>query len=160
MPNPIRKQAYKLELPKKWRIHNVFRVLLLEKNIKKRRQEFSVSEFELGNDKEYEVEAIWDNAVYANKADGHLSELYYLVVWKGYLEEKSIWKPVLPVMYLWKLLSKFYYENPDKLTATSPPINITLPMAKPIILIAKRKQRWLIERAKKCAKWAKKKNLS
>ena len=28
--HPVRKQAYKLELPKKWRIHDVFYMLLLE----------------------------------------------------------------------------------------------------------------------------------
>ena len=37
-------------------------------------------EFEPGNnDKEYMVEAIQDNAVYAKEADGYLSRLYYLV---------------------------------------------------------------------------------
>ena len=41
--------------------------------------EFSVSEFAPGNDKEYELEAIRDSAVYAKKADGHLPGLYYLV---------------------------------------------------------------------------------
>ena len=37
-------------------------------------------EFELGDDKEYEVEAIGDSAIYAKEADGHLPGLYYLVV--------------------------------------------------------------------------------
>ena len=41
--------------------------------------EFSVPEFELGNDKKYKVEAIRDSAVYAKKADGDLPGLYYLV---------------------------------------------------------------------------------
>ena len=49
-----------------------------------------VPEFELGNDKKYKVEAIQDSAVYAKEADGHLPGLYYLVTWKGYLEEKNI----------------------------------------------------------------------
>ena len=36
--HPVRKQAYKLKLLKKWRIHAVFHVLLLEQNtIKKGR---------------------------------------------------------------------------------------------------------------------------
>ena len=37
-------------------------------------------EFELGNNKEYEVEIIRDNTVYAKEVDGYLPELYYLVV--------------------------------------------------------------------------------
>ena len=36
--HPVGKQAYKLELPKKWRIHDVFYVLLLEQNITKKEQ--------------------------------------------------------------------------------------------------------------------------
>ena len=33
---PVGKQAYKLKLPKKWRIHNVFHVSLLEQDITKK----------------------------------------------------------------------------------------------------------------------------
>ena len=58
---PVRKQAYKLEPPAKWRIYNVFHVLLLEQDItmKGRMNKFvEVPEFEPDNDKEYEVEAI------------------------------------------------------------------------------------------------------
>ncbi len=44
-----------------------------------------------GNSKEYKVEAICDNAVYAKESDSghHLPGLYYLVLWKGYPEEKN-----------------------------------------------------------------------
>ena len=34
--HPVGKQAYKFELPKKWRIHNVFHVFLLEQNTTKK----------------------------------------------------------------------------------------------------------------------------
>ena len=36
-------------------------------------------EFDTGNNKEYEVEAIIDSAVYAKEAERHLPGLYYLV---------------------------------------------------------------------------------
>ena len=40
---------------------------------------FAVLEFNEGNIKEYKVEVIRDNIVYAKEADGHLPGLYYLV---------------------------------------------------------------------------------
>ena len=59
-----------------------------------------VSEFELGNDKEYEVEAIRNNTVYAKETDGYLLELYYLVIGKGYPKEGNTWEPSSAVMHL------------------------------------------------------------
>ena len=89
-------------------------------------------EFEAGsNNKEYEVESISDIAVYARESEvGHLPGLYYLVSWKSYLKDKSTWEPALAVQHLWKLVNTFYKHHPDKPTATSPPINLALPMAK------------------------------
>ena len=104
---PVGKQAYKLELPKKWRIHDVFHVSLLEQDTTRKGREFSVLEFEPGDNKEYEVEAIQDNTVYAKKVDGHLPGLYYLVAWKGYSEEKSTWEPSSVVMHLQTMVSTF-----------------------------------------------------
>ena len=77
----VGKQAYKLELPKKWRIHNVFHVSLLEQNKTRKERVKKVPKLDAGdNNKEYEVETIWDNAVYAIKLEsGHLPRLYYLV---------------------------------------------------------------------------------
>ena len=47
-------------------------------------------DFEAGDDKEYEVEGIRDNAMYAMESEvGHLPGLYYLVNWKGYLDKES-----------------------------------------------------------------------
>lgn len=43
-------------------------------------------EFEVGNDKKYEVETIRDSTVYSKEVDGYLLELYYLVIWKDYLK--------------------------------------------------------------------------
>ena len=76
----VGKQAYKLELSRNWRIHDVFYLSLLEQDTTRKWQEFSVQEFEPGDDnKEYEVEAIQDSAVYAKETDGYLPGLYYLV---------------------------------------------------------------------------------
>ena len=57
---------------------------LLDQYTIKKGQEFSVPEFELGDNKEYKIKAIKDSAVYTQKADGHLPGLYNLVAWKRY----------------------------------------------------------------------------
>ena len=42
------------------------------------------------NSGEYELEAIWNSAVYARESElGHLPGLYYLVSWKRYPEEEN-----------------------------------------------------------------------
>ena len=45
--------------------------------------------FEAGDNKEYEVEKIWDSTIYAKESTGQLPGLYYLVSWKSYLEEEN-----------------------------------------------------------------------
>ena len=93
----VGKQAYKLELPKRWRIHNILHVSLLEQDtIRKELVDKKVREleFESGNSKEYKVEAIQDSAVYARELKSHLPKLYYLVAWKGYPEKENTWEPV------------------------------------------------------------------
>ena len=80
MLHPIGKQVYKLELFKKWKIHNVVYLSLLEYNImKKGRVSDMQLKFEAGNDKEYKVVGIWDSTIYARKLAGQLPRLYYLV---------------------------------------------------------------------------------
>ena len=75
--------------------------LLEQDTIKKEwMNKFSAPEFEPGNDKEYELVAIQNTAVYAKEADGHLPGLYYLVAWKGYLEEENTWKSSSAIIYL------------------------------------------------------------
>ena len=97
--HPVGKQAYKLKLPKKERIHDVFHVSLLEQDNTKKERVEKVPELDAGNkSEEYDVEAICDSAVYTMKSEsGHLPGLYYLVAWKDYLEEENTWEPVLAV---------------------------------------------------------------
>ena len=78
-------QAYKLELPKRWRIHDIFHVSLLEQDITRKgrvdKKTAEQLEFETGsNNEEYKVEDICNSAVYAKESEaGHLPGLYYLV---------------------------------------------------------------------------------
>ena len=157
--HPIGKQAYKLELPKKWKIHDDFHVLLLEQDPtrKGRVHEKNAEELDAGdNSGEYKVEVIRNSAVYARESEsGHLPSLYYLVSWKGYPEEGNTWEPASAVQHLRKLISSFHKDHPDKPIATSPAIDIAPPMARPITRPAepfKQKQRQPIRHAKKRAK--------
>ena len=79
----VGKQAYKLELPRKWRIHDIFHVSLLKQDtIRKERvgDENTEKLDARDNNRKYEVETIRDSAIYAKELElGHLSGLYYLV---------------------------------------------------------------------------------
>ncbi len=47
-------------------------------------------EFKAGGDKEYEIEAIIDSAVYGQQANNNqMPGIYYLVSWKGYPKEEN-----------------------------------------------------------------------
>ncbi len=82
------KQAYKIELLKKWRIHDVFHVSLLEQDTTRKGRVETAIKLDEGDREEYKVKAICDSEVYAKKSDSdQLSGLYYLVSWKGYPEE-------------------------------------------------------------------------
>ena len=111
-------------------------------------------EFEPGDgDKKYEVEAIRNSAVYAKETDRYLRGLYYLIAWKGYSKEENTWEPFSAVMYLWKIVSTFHKNPPEKPTVTSALLDSTPPMTKPTIqLHTKRKRGQLKRHAKKHTK--------
>ena len=159
----VGKQVYKLDPPTIWKIHDIFYVSLLEQNTtrKGRMNELFPEpepEFDAGNNKEYEVEAIIDNAVYTKEAERHLPGLYYLISWKDYPEEESTWEPFSAVMYLRKIISTFHKDHLEKSTATSFPLDFTPPMAKPSVklqvkLSAKQKQSRPTGSTKRAKEW-------
>ena len=68
----VKKQAYTLKLPKRWRMYNVFYVLLLEQDTTRKKQvdkRVTKLELEAGDSEKYKVEAIWDSVVYASKLE-------------------------------------------------------------------------------------------
>ena len=89
-------------------------------------------EFEASNNKEYEVDGIWDSAVYAKESTtGQLPGLYYLVSWKDYPKEENTWEPALAIQHLRRLVTAYHKDNPEKPTATSDPVDTAPPMARP-----------------------------
>ena len=81
---------------------------------------------------EYEVEAIWDSAVYARESEsGHLPGLYYLVSLERYPEEENTWEPASVVQHHRKLITSFHKDHSAKPTATFPAIDTAPTMAKP-----------------------------
>ena len=89
--------------------------------------------FDASNNKEYKIKAIKDSAIYAKEAEGHLSSLDYLVSWKSYPKEESIWKLSSTIIQLRKIISTFYKDYPEKPTAISPLLNSALLIAKPLV---------------------------
>ena len=155
--HPANKQAYKLKLLKKYKIHNVFYVSLLEQGTTRKERVKKVPKLKNGNDsKEYKIKVIWNSMVYARESEGHLPRLYYLVEWKGYPKEKNTWEPVLAIQYIRKLISLFHKNHPEKPIATSPPVDSTPPMTRPTVKPAKpiwmRKRGQPINNANKQAK--------
>ena len=79
---PIGKQVYKLKLLRKWKIHDVFYILLLEQDITRKWQvDKNATKLNASNEGEkYKIDAIQNNIVYARDSkSGHLLGLYFLV---------------------------------------------------------------------------------
>ena len=130
---PFEKQEYKLELPQKWRIHDIFHVSLLEQDTtkKERLDEKNAAELDTGNKS---GKAIWNSAVYAKKSkSSHLPGFYYLVSWKKYPKEENTWESASAIQYFRKIISLFHKDHLDKPRAIFPAIDTVPLMARPAI---------------------------
>ena len=130
---------------------------LLKQIIIRKEKVDKIRKLETGdNGKEYKIEAIWNNAIYTKELESYLPGLYYLIAWKGYLEEENTWKPILIVQYLRKLISLFYKDHFKKPIATIPFVNFALLMAKSTVKPTKpTKEKWG-QLANNANKWVKK----
>ena len=79
----VGKQAYKLKLPKKWRVQKAFHISLLEQNTTMKElvsKEVPELDADNKNSKQYKIKAIRDSTVSANELEsGYLPSLHYLV---------------------------------------------------------------------------------
>lgn len=80
------------------------------------------------NNKEYKVMTICDILVYNVKLKDYLPSIYYLVLWKSYLEEENIRQPASVIQHFQRLVTTFYKNYSEKPTATSPQIDSAPPM--------------------------------
>ena len=127
------------------KIHNVFHVFLLEQNITKKGEVNDMQldfKFKVGNNEEYEIDGIRNSAVYAKESTiSQLLELYYLVLWKNYLEEENTWEPVLAIPHFQRLTNTYHKNYPKKLTATFLLVNMAPPIVRPMAALIKKRGR-------------------
>ena len=119
-------------MPSQWRIHSLVLVSLLKRDITRREavdQKIADQlEFEKRKQPEQEVNAIIDSMVFAEEAiDGRLPGLYYLFHWKRETDSENTWEPLERIAHLRRLVKKYHVKNPEKPTATSPPVDNDAP---------------------------------
>jgi len=94
---PVGKNAYRLRLPDKWRIHDVVNITQLEDWVERPEGDLDVASQpqnnlpeEVSRTQEWEVEAVVDR-----QWDSEKGELYYLVRWEGDWppDQKETWEP-------------------------------------------------------------------
>lgn len=111
------KNAYKLDLPARYQIHNTFYVGLLEKNPTKG-EPSTFLEAENRDGREHVVDAVLDSKVFKQKEvdldENNPGGLYYFVHWKNKLDLENTWEPAVQVKHLKKMTQKFHAANPDK----------------------------------------------
>ena len=114
----VDKQTYKFKLLiKKFTISFIY-----WKNIVRKRQ------VNTGNNKEYEFDDIWNNAI--KLGIKQLLGLYYLILWKYYYKEENMCEPISAIQYFWRLIIAYYKKNSKKLVITSFFVDIALQIAR------------------------------
>lgn len=55
-------------------------------------------QFEVSNNKIYEIDDIWNSAVYAKElVIKYLLKFYYLIFWKNYSKKENTWQPKIAI---------------------------------------------------------------
>ena len=106
--NVISHVAYQLDLPKNWRIHNVFHTSSLSpyKETEEHGPNFTEPPPDLvDGEEEWEVEQVLDTRLF-----GHKKEQQYKVQWKGYSSAHDSWEPATN-LYARDLIAEFERQH-------------------------------------------------
>ena len=111
----------------------MFYMLLLEKEITRRKavdqKKANQLKLEKREQPKLEVGSIMDDMVFVKKAiDSRPPGSYYLIHWKEKTHIKDTWESVEKISHLQLQLKRYYGKNPDKLTATSLPLDKKAPL--------------------------------
>ena len=118
----IGSHAYRLKLPKEWRIHNVFHVNLLSLAPPEKfpqRKATNQGDIELEDEKEFEIERVLDIRKVGKSKENPKYE--YLVRWVGYDENDDLWQTPESLHAAKDLVIQFHKENPE----IARPFNLT-----------------------------------
>ena len=102
------RQAYRLELPKSYRIHDVFHVSLLEPYHRRAGAVETLPPIEVEGEEEFEVEAI---VAHRETTKGR----QYLVRWKGYAPVDDTWEGQANLQNAQEKLKAYHQRNPGAL---------------------------------------------
>jgi len=114
-------RAFKLEISRRWKIHPVFHVSLLEPyrtSVGDEREQPAREPEDIDGNLEWEVEKIIRSEIiaYTRKVRGRnkrMRELRYFVKWKGCSEDENPWEPLDSLDNAQELVDEFHRENDE-----------------------------------------------
>ena len=111
------KNAYWLDLPTRFKFHDMFHMSLLEKNPLENeinQTTINIDAFVEGQS-EYVAKDIVDSQIFKKDKvrDGAPASLYYSIHWINQLKSECIWEHVANVKHLKQLISRFHHRHPE-----------------------------------------------